>query len=103
MRDPDGEGLAFIQGGGPKKDSAFKGKVECWHCGGLHYNYKNKCPELKVPDTGIQNLIIKDCDKEHNLFLADDGYGLCSEACKRRSARPPFPLPHVHQRARKLL
>jgi hypothetical protein len=48
LRDPDGEGLAFVQGEGgasrgPKKDSANK-VVECWHCGGPHY--KNECPEL---------------------------------------------------------
>ncbi len=75
---PDGEGLAFIQckGGAsrsPKRDSANK-EVECWHCGGPHY--KNKCPELKLLDVGVQNININNCDKEHNLFLANDGYGL---------------------------
>ncbi len=40
LRDPDGEGLAFVQGEGrtsrgPKKDSANK-VVECWHCGRPH-------------------------------------------------------------------
>ncbi len=29
-----------------------------------------------MPDMGAQNLNSKDCDKEHNLFLADGGYGL---------------------------
>ena len=53
VRDPDGEGLAFIQGEGsishgPKSE----GKVECWHCGGPHF--KNKCPELKLLDTGVR-------------------------------------------------
>jgi hypothetical protein len=58
VRDPDGKGLAFVQGKGgmpcgpkTKKDSANK-VVECWHCGGPHY--KNKCPELKLLDAGVQ-------------------------------------------------
>jgi hypothetical protein len=59
---------------GPKRDSANKGKIECWHCGGVHY--KNECPELRTMDAGIQNFNIDDCNKEHNLFSADDGYGL---------------------------
>ncbi len=37
VRDPDGEGLAFIQGeGGTPRGLKSKGKVECWHCGGPH-------------------------------------------------------------------
>jgi hypothetical protein len=77
--DLDGEGLAFIQGEGgasrgPKKD------IKCYHCGGLHY--KIKCPELKLLDSSIQNLNIDDCDNEHNLFLADNGYGLVQKQAK---------------------
>ncbi len=73
VRDPDGKGLAFIQGKGgvlrsPKMD------IKCYHCGGPHY--KNKCPKHKLLDLGVQNLNIDDCDNEHNLFSADDGYGL---------------------------
>ncbi len=70
--DPDGKGLAFLQGkgsasrGGSKKDSASKGGVDCWHCGRAHY--KSECPNLKKPDAGVQNIAINDCDKEHNLF-----------------------------------
>ncbi len=79
VRDPDGEGLAFIQGKGgasrgPKND------IKCYHCGGPHY--KNECPELKLLDSGVQNLNIDDCDNEHNLFLADDGYGLIQKQAK---------------------
>ncbi len=79
VRDPDGQGLAFIQGEGgalrsPKKD------IKCYHCGRPHY--KNECPELKLLDSGIQNLNIDDCDNEHNLFLADDGYGLIQKQAK---------------------
>ncbi len=81
MRDPDSEGLAFIQGeGGTSRGPKSKGEVECWHCGGPHF--KNKCPELKLLDTGIKNLNIDDCSKEHNLFLADDGYGLIQKQVK---------------------
>jgi hypothetical protein len=44
-RDPDGEGLAFIQGdGGTSCGLKSKGEVECWHCGGPHF--KNEYPEL---------------------------------------------------------
>jgi hypothetical protein len=77
--DPDGEGLAFIQGesgasGGPKKD------IKCYHCGSSHY--KNKCPKLKFLDLGVQNLNIDDCNDEHNLFLANDGYGFVQKQVK---------------------
>jgi hypothetical protein len=79
--DPNGEGLAFIQGeGSMSRGSKSKGKVECWHCGGLHF--KNVCPELKLLDMGIQNLNLDDCSKEHNLFSADDDYGLIQKQAK---------------------
>ncbi len=79
VHDPDGEGLAFIQGKGsalrsPKKD------IKCYHCGGPHY--KNECPELKLLDSGVQNLNIDDCNNEHNLFLANDGHGLVQKQAK---------------------
>jgi hypothetical protein len=82
---PDGEGLAFAQGEGgapcgPKRDDTNKGKVNCWHCGGPHY--KSECPELKALDKGIQNFDIDDCDKEHNLFSAGDGYRLVQKQAK---------------------
>ncbi len=81
MHNPDGEGLAFIQGeGSTSRVSKSKGEVECWHCGGPHF--KNECPELKLLDTGIQNLNIEDCSEEHNLFSADDGYGLIQKQAK---------------------
>ena len=79
--DSDGEGLAFIQGeGGTPRTSKSKGEVECWHCGGPHF--KNEFPELKLLDTGVQNLNIENCSKEHNLFSADDGYGLIQKQVK---------------------
>ncbi len=45
VHDPDGEGLAFIQGEGgamcgPKKD------LKCYHCNGPHY--KRECPLAQV-------------------------------------------------------
>ncbi len=77
--DPDGEGLAFIQGEGgvsrgPKKD------IKCYHCSGPHC--KNKCPKLKLLDSGVQNLNIDDCNNEHNLFSTVDGYGLIQKQAK---------------------
>jgi hypothetical protein len=84
-RGPDGKGLAFVQGEGrapsnPKRDGANKGKINCWDCGGLHC--KSECPELKALDEGIQNFNNKECNKEHNLFLADDSYGLVQKQAK---------------------
>jgi hypothetical protein len=79
MRDPDGEGLAFVQGEGgalrgPKKD------IKCFHCNRPHY--KSECPELKLLDAGIQNLNIDNLSEEHSLFSADDGYGLVQKQAK---------------------
>ena len=69
-RDPDGEGLAFVQGEGgalrgPKKD------IKCFHCNGPHY--KSECPELKLLDAGVQNLNIDDCSEEHSLLKQAKG------------------------------
>jgi hypothetical protein len=51
-RDPDGEGLAFIQSDSSmSRGSKSKSKVECWYCGGPHF--KNECPKLKLLDTGV--------------------------------------------------
>ena len=77
-RDPDGKGLAFVQGEGgalrgPKKDSANK-EVKCWHCSGPHY--KSKCPKLKLLNAGVQNINIDSGNEEHTLFSTDNGYGL---------------------------
>ena len=79
MCDLDGKGLAFIQGEGgalrgPKKN------IKCYHC--VRPHYKSECPELKLLDAGVQNLNINDCNKEHNLFSADDGYGLVQKQAK---------------------
>jgi hypothetical protein len=84
-RDLDGKGLAFVQGEGgascgPKRDDVNKGKVNCWHCGRPHN--KSECSKLKALDKGIQNFNINDCNKEHNLFLADNGYGLVQKQAK---------------------
>jgi hypothetical protein len=81
MHDPDGKGLAFIQGEvGTPRGPKSKGEVECWHCGGPHF--KSECPELKLLNTGVQNLNIDDCSEEHSLFSADDGYGLVQKHSK---------------------
>jgi hypothetical protein len=85
VRDLDCEGLVFVQGEGgvprgPKRDSTNKGKIKCWHCGRAHY--KIKCPKLRVLDVGIQNFNNDDCNKEHNLFSANDGYGLVQKQAK---------------------
>jgi hypothetical protein len=77
-RDPNGKGLAFVQGEGGAPRSPKR--INCWHCGGPHY--KSECPKLKALDKGIQNFNIDDCDKEHNLFLADNGYGLVQKQAK---------------------
>jgi hypothetical protein len=82
---PDGEGLAFVEGEGgtpcgPKRVSANKGKIDYWHCGGPHY--KNECPKLKALDTDSQNFNICDCNEEHNLFSANYGYGLVQKQAK---------------------
>jgi hypothetical protein len=78
---PDGEGLAFIQGdGGTSRGSKSKSEVECWHCGGPHFKYE--CPELKLLDMGVQNLNIQNSSEEHNLFSADNGYGLIQKQAK---------------------
>ena len=80
VRDPDGEGLASVQGEGgalrgPKKD------IKCYYCKGPHY--KSECPKLKLLDAGIQNLNVDDwCDEEHNLFSDNDGYGLVQKQAK---------------------
>jgi len=79
MHDPDGEGLAFVQGKGgalrgPKRD------IKCFHCDGPHY--KSECPELKLLDAGVQNLNINDCSEEHSLFSANNGYRLVQKQAK---------------------
>ncbi len=84
-RDPNGKGLAFVQGEGgaphrPKRDGANKGKINCWHCSGLRN--KSECPELKALDKGIQNFNINDCNEELNLFSANNGYGLVKKQAK---------------------
>jgi hypothetical protein len=86
MHDPDGKGLAFVQGEGgapcsPKRDSTNKGEINCWHCGGPHY--KNECLELRALDEGIQNFSVNDCNEKHNLFLANNSYGLVQKQAKR--------------------
>jgi hypothetical protein len=52
VRDPEGEGLAFVQGKGgalrgPKKD------IKCFHCDELHYK-QSECPQLKLLDMGAR-------------------------------------------------
>ncbi len=44
--------------------------------------FQERVPELKLLDTGIQNLNIDNCSEEHNLFLAIVGYGLIQKQAK---------------------
>ncbi len=81
----DGNGLAFVQGEGsapcgPKRDRANKGKIDCWHCSQPHY--QNGYPKLRALDAGVPNFNINDCNKEHNLFSANEGYGLVQKQAK---------------------
>jgi hypothetical protein len=81
LRDQDGEGLAFIKGeGGTPCGPKSKGEIKYWHCSGPHF--KNECPELKLLGTGVQNFNMDDCSEEHELFSADDGYGLIQKQAK---------------------
>jgi hypothetical protein len=69
-REPDSEGVAFVQGAGEKKPVI--GTIDCWHCGKKGH-YKTSCPELQI-DEGVQNLSIEDGVQEHSLFSTDDDY-----------------------------
>jgi hypothetical protein len=93
VHDLDGEGLTFIQGeSGTLRGPKSKGEVKCWHCGGPHF--KNECSELKLLNTGVQNLNIDDCNEEHNLFSAEDGYRLVQKQAKGvRGILSPY---HAH-------
>ncbi len=55
-REPDSEGMAFVQGAGEKTPAI--GTIDCWHCGKKGH-YKTSCLELQI-DKGVQNLSIKD-------------------------------------------
>ena len=60
-----------------------------WATLGPHF--KSECPELKLLDAGIQNLNMDDCDEEHNLFSAADGYGLVQKQAKGVQGNlPPY-------------
>ena len=43
---------------------------------------QERVPRAELLDTGIQNLNIDDCNVEHNLFSANDGYGLVQKQAK---------------------
>jgi hypothetical protein len=52
------------------------------------------CPELKLLNTGVQNLNIDDYKEEHNLFSAEDGYRLIQKQAKGvRGILSPY---HAH-------
>ncbi len=100
MRDPDGEGLAFIQGeGGTSRGLKSKGEVKYWHYGGPHF--KSECPKLKLLDTGIQNLNIDDCSKDTVCSWPTMATG--SFRSRQKECEAFFTLPRVHQHMHKLL
>jgi hypothetical protein len=72
-------GVAFVQDrkGGARKPAGTATPIKditCWHCAKMGH-YKSGCPLLQGIDQehGVQNLSIKECDKGHNLFSADNG------------------------------
>jgi hypothetical protein len=79
--------VAFVQGRlGAKKpaDAATPiAEVVCWHCVQMGQN-KSNCPLLKEIDQQhcMQNFLIKECNKGHNLFSADDGWTLIQKGKK---------------------
>jgi hypothetical protein len=74
IHNADGDGMAFVQGGGRRKgkdkeaDGAGDSTPNCWHCGKPGH-HKNRCPDLMIE--GIDNLNVADCDDAHVMFSAD--------------------------------
>ncbi len=79
IRDPDGDGIAFLQGSGGGHGKSNKAKEKdgngdgnstpnCWHCGKPGH-HKNQCPKLVVE--GIDNLNVNEWDDAHALFAND--------------------------------
>jgi hypothetical protein len=73
IRDGDGDGVAFVQGGslGRRKPKEVKEAQDadtspnCWHCGKPGH-HKNRCPDLAIK--GIDNLNVAEWDDTHALF-----------------------------------
>jgi hypothetical protein len=83
-RDPDNNGVAFVQHtGDPAPPST--GDVLCWHCGKKGH-YRSNCPKLQVQEleVGIQNLNIDNCKEEIGLFSSNKGLIMVQEGKKEK-------------------
>jgi hypothetical protein len=83
-RDPDNDGVAFVQNlVGPVLPPI--GDVSCWHCGKKRL-YRSKCPKLQVQELEVcvQNLDIDNCKEEHDLFLSNEGLIMVPEGRRKR-------------------
>ena len=77
IHDIEGNGMAFVQGGGhrkPKEMDTDNDAENCWHCGKPGHQ-KNRCPALMV--AGIVNLNIADCGNSHGMFSAGNSAQEC--------------------------
>ncbi len=93
-KDPDSDGVAFIQNGPPHKARTVA-DIDCWHCQKKGH-YKSNCPKLQAQklDVGMQNLKNKICNVVHSLFLADEGLMMVQEEKEEKSGVRGILLKH---------